>query len=92
MLFSQAGTVAAVEVITVQETTNPKCFAFVEMNNRAEAEKAIGLLNGTNLNRRIMKVNIARPREERPAGGGWYTDSPPPNHRTPKNPSRRKPA
>jgi len=74
VLFSRAGTVASVEVITVQDPNTPKHFAFVDMSSPHEAEKAIRLLNGSDLQGRALKVNIARPREQRPAGGGWYTD------------------
>lgn len=87
-LFAQAGTVAAVELIMVQETSNPKCFAFIEMSNRGDAEKAIRLLDGSDLNKRVIKVKIAHPREKRPSGGGWYTDPPPPSSR--KGASRNK--
>ena len=83
VLFSRAGTVASVEVITVQDPSTPKHFAFVDMSSPHEAEKAIRLLNGSDLQGRALKINIARPREQRPAGGGWYTD-----HITPRG--RRK--
>ena len=74
-LFAQAGTVASVELIKDRDTGNSKGFAFVEMGNQAEAEKAISLFNGTTVGNRSIKVNIARPREERPrGGGGWYDD------------------
>ena len=73
-LFSRVGTVDSVEVITVQDPSTPRHFAFVDMSNPHEAEKAIRLLNGSDLQGRPLKVNIARPREKRPAGGGWYTD------------------
>jgi RNA recognition motif-containing protein len=43
-----------------------KGFAFVTMNNQEEAENAIRMLNGKMLDNREIKVNIARPREERP--------------------------
>ncbi len=72
-LFAQAGTVASVELIKDRDTGNSKGFAFVEMGNQAEAEKAITLFNGTTVANRTIKVNIARPREERPRGG-WYDD------------------
>jgi RNA recognition motif-containing protein len=74
-LFAQAGTVASVELIKVEKTGNPNCFAFVDMNSQGEAEKAIGLLNGSKLNQKPLKVKIAKPREKRPAGG-WYKDLP----------------
>jgi RNA recognition motif-containing protein len=88
-LFAQAGTVEAVEVIVLQKPANPMCFAFVEMSSPRDAEKAVRLLNGSDLNGRPLRVNIARPREPRPAGGGWYKDSPPAGERR-KGPTRRK--
>jgi RNA recognition motif-containing protein len=45
----------------------PRGFAFVEMTNDAEAEKAIKALNGSILRDRTLDVNYARPRPERPA-------------------------
>ncbi len=71
-LFTQAGTVASVELIKDRDTGNSKGFGFIEMANQAEAEKAISLFNGTTLDNRTIKVNIARPREERPRGGGGW--------------------
>ncbi|MBE0408103.1 MAG: RNA-binding protein [Anaerolineales bacterium] len=74
-LFSQAGEVASVELIKDRETGRSKGFAFVEMSSQSEAEKAISTFNSYNLDDRVIKVNLARPREERPRGGGWYKDS-----------------
>jgi RNA recognition motif-containing protein len=70
-LLSQAGTVTSVDMIKDRETGNPKGFAFVEMGSQAEAEKAISMFNEKNLDDRIIKVNIAKPREERPRGGSF---------------------
>ena len=64
--FAEAGTVVAVEVIKDRDTGRMKGFAFVTMNNQEEAENAIRLLNGKTLDNREIKVNIARPHEERP--------------------------
>lgn len=89
-LFAQVGTVASVELIKIRETSSPKCFAFVDMNSRDEAEKAIDMLNGSDLNRRAIKVNLAKSREKRPEGGGWYTDPPPPSNRRRKRSSGMK--
>lgn len=69
--FSQAGTVNAVEMIKDRDTGRPKGFAFITMGNQAEAEKAISMFNEKNLDDRAIKVNIARPREERPTSGGY---------------------
>ena len=71
-LFSQAGTVVSAKVVTDRESGRSKGFAFVEMSNQEEAEKAIQMFNGYSLEGRDMRVSIARPREERPRrfGGG----------------------
>jgi len=65
-LISQAGTVESVEMITDRFTGRSKGFAFVTMSTQAEAEKAISMFNEKVLDDRTIKVNIARPREERP--------------------------
>jgi RNA recognition motif-containing protein len=68
-LFAQAGTVSSVTLIKERETGRSKGFAFVEMSSREEAEKAINMFNNSLLGDRALKVDIARPREERPSGG-----------------------
>ena len=67
-LFAKAGEVASVALIKDRDTGNSKGFAFVEMNTQVEAEKAISMLNGAVVGDRELKVNLAKPREER--GGG----------------------
>jgi len=74
-LFSKFGSVTSVELIKDRDTGNSKGFAFVEMGSQSESSKAIGSLNGTSLEERVIKVNFAKPREERPRGS-WYSDSP----------------
>ena len=69
-LFAQAGTVASVALIKDRDTGQSKGFAFVEMSNQSEAEKAIQTFNGYTQANRPLKVNLARPREERSFGGG----------------------
>lgn len=64
--FSEAGTVVAVDMIKDRDTGRMKGFAFITMNNQEEAENAIRMLNGKMLDNREIKVNIAKPREERP--------------------------
>ena len=68
-LFAQAGTVSSVALITERDTGRSKGFAFVEMGSREEANQAIHLFNGSLLGDRALKVDIARPREERPSQG-----------------------
>ena len=68
--FSQFGDVTRANVITDKYSGQSKGFGFVEMSDKAAAEEAISALNGTDLNGRSIKVNEAKPREPRPAGGG----------------------
>lgn len=78
--FERHGTVTSARVINDRETQRSRGFGFVEMPNDAEGNKAIEALNGFNLGGRDLRVNEARPREERPRpprGGGDYGDRPP---------------
>lgn len=70
-MFSEAGTVEAVDIIKDRDSGRSKGFAFVTMNSQVEAEKAIGMFNEKSVNDRTLTVNIARPREERPRSGGF---------------------
>lgn len=67
-LFAKAGQVASVALIKDRDTGSSKGFAFVEMNTRAEAQKAISMLDGFNLEDRELKVKPAKPREARSSG------------------------
>jgi RNA recognition motif-containing protein len=69
-LFGQFGKVTRAQVVTDRETGRSRGFGFVEMENDAEAQKAIEGLNNSNHNDRPLTVNEARPREERSGGGG----------------------
>ncbi len=64
--FSAFGQVASASVIVDRMTGKSRGFGFVEMPNREEAMKAIQALNDTPLKGRPIKVNEARPREDRP--------------------------
>ncbi len=68
-LFSQAGEVTDVSLITDRETGRPKGFGFVEMATDEGAQEAIKRFNGYTLGNRNLTVNEARPREERSGGG-----------------------
>ena len=70
-MLAQAGTVEAVDLIKDRDTGRPKGFAFVTMSTQTEAEKAISMFNEKMLDDRAIKVNFARPREERPYKGGY---------------------
>jgi RNA recognition motif-containing protein len=67
-LFAQAGKVVSVALIKDRDSGQSKGFAFVEMSNQAEAEKAIQMFNGKSVGSRELKVNMARPKEERSSG------------------------
>src|SRR5947209_10380585 len=69
-LFEPYGAVERVNIITDRDTGQPRGFAFVEMTNSNEADRAISALNGTNLGGRSLNVNEARPKEDRGGGGG----------------------
>jgi RNA recognition motif-containing protein len=68
-LFAQAGTVESVDLIKDRDSGRSKGFGFIVMGNQSELENAIQMFNGYNLDDRELKVNIARPREERSRGG-----------------------
>ena len=69
-LFSQAGGVRSIDLIKDRDTGRSKGFAFVTMNSQAEAQKAIGMFDAFKMDDREMKVNAAKPREERVGGPG----------------------
>lgn len=69
-IFEGYGTVDRVSIITDRETGKSRGFAFVEMPNDEEANRAVNALNGADFGGRKLNVNEARPREERGAGGG----------------------
>lgn len=68
-LFAQAGQVTSIALIKDRDTGKSKGFAFIEMNTQVEAQKAVSLLNGHNMGDRELKVNLAKPREERSSRG-----------------------
>src|SRR3954454_6571242 len=69
-LFGQHGTVQSAEVIADRETGRSKGFGFVQMASDEEAQAAISALNGQEHDGRALTVNEAKPREDRPRGGG----------------------
>jgi RNA recognition motif-containing protein len=66
-LFEPYGNIERVNLVTDRDTGRSRGFAFVEMTDAAEADKAIAALNGTDQNGRALNVNEARPKTE---GGG----------------------
>ena len=70
-LFEQHGQVGEVSLIMDHATGKSRGFAFVTMNDKAQAEAAMAALNGTELAGRALNINEARAREERrPSGNG----------------------
>jgi RNA recognition motif-containing protein len=70
-LFAEAGTVTSVALIKDRDTGQSKGFAFIEMSNQVEAEKAISMFNGRMVGSRELKVNLARPKDDKGGGGGY---------------------
>jgi RNA recognition motif-containing protein len=68
--FAAFGSVTEANLMVDRATNRSRGFAFVTMSSEAEAQAAIGGLNGKDLGGRSITVSVARPREERPAGGG----------------------
>lgn len=69
-LFAEAGPVESVAIITDKFSGQSRGFGFVEMATDEGAEAAIQRFDGTDLQGRTLRVNEARPREERGGGGG----------------------
>jgi cold-inducible RNA-binding protein len=65
-IFEQFGSVTEIKVVTDRETGQPRGFAFVTMGNDAEGRAAIKSLDGKAFGGRPLKVNEARPKEDRP--------------------------
>src|SRR5512138_2134910 len=68
-LFGQAGTVQSASVVEDRDTGRSRGFAFVEMSSQEEANSAIEQFNGKEVGGRALKVNEAKPRENRGGGG-----------------------
>lgn len=62
-LFSQAGTVVSAMVLKDRDTGRSRGFGFVEMSSDEEADKAIEMLNGSDIEGRKIVVNEAKPRD-----------------------------
>jgi RNA recognition motif-containing protein len=70
-LFTPHGKVESAEIIADRDTGRSKGFGFVQMSSDDEAKTAIEALNGKEVDGRALTVNEAKPREERPRGGGF---------------------
>lgn len=75
-VFAEYGKVKRITLPTDRETGRPRGFAFVEMEEEANEEKAIEALDGAEWMGRELRVNKAKPREprnNRPSGGGGWS-------------------
>jgi len=69
-LFEPHGPVEKVSLVTDRDTGRSRGFAFVEMTNAADADKATAALNGSDLGGRTLTINEAKPKTDRPKSGG----------------------
>ncbi len=69
-VFAEIGTVESTNIIEDRDTGRSRGFAFVEMSSQEEAQNAISELDGKEVDGRNLKVNEAKPRENRGGGGG----------------------
>lgn len=69
-LFGAVGTVESANIIEDRETGRSRGFGFVEMSSKEDGQNAISQLNGKEVDGRELKVNEAKPQENRGGGGG----------------------
>ncbi len=69
-LFGHAGTVESAAVVEDRDTGRSRGFGFVEMSSKEEGQAAISQFDGQDLGGRSLKVNEAKPREDRGGGRG----------------------
>jgi cold-inducible RNA-binding protein len=65
ILFAQAGDVTSSEVIKDRRSGESRGFAFVTMSVQSEADKAVSMFNAYSLSDHVLKVSLAKPREQR---------------------------
>ena len=70
-LFGEVGTVQSANIITDRDTGRSRGFGFVELSSQEEGQKAIEQFDGSEVDGRNLKVNEAKPRENRGGGGGY---------------------
>ncbi len=69
-MFGEVGTVESAKIITDRDTGRSRGFGFVEMSSEEEGQNAIAEFDGREVDGRQLKVNEAKPREDRGGGGG----------------------
>ena len=85
-LFEKFGTIERIDLVRDRDTGQPRGFAFVEMTDSKEADRAIAELNGTMLGSRAVNVNEARPKAPGGGAGGFRRQGggPPRQRREPR--------
>jgi RNA recognition motif-containing protein len=73
--FAQAGTVVSAVIIKDKFSGQSKGFGFVEMSTEEEAQAAINMWDGKELDGRTVKVNEAKPMEDRPPRRDNYSSN-----------------
>jgi RNA recognition motif-containing protein len=68
--FAQSGTVVSASIVTDQFSGQSRGFGFVEMSTPDEAQQAVSQLNERPLDGRSLKVEVAKPKTDKPRGGG----------------------
>lgn len=71
-VFEPHGPVEKVTMVTDRDTGRSRGFAFVEMTNAGDADKAIAALNGSDLGGRPLTINEAKPKADHPRGGSRF--------------------
>ena len=71
-LFSTYGAVSESKIVIDRETGRSKGFGFVEMPNQGEGDEAIRQLDGKEIEGRSIKVNVAKPKEDKPRRSQRY--------------------
>ena len=74
-LFAQVGTVQSASVVQDRDTGRSRGFAFIEMSTQEEAASAIEQFNGKEVGGRALKVNEAKPRDNRGGGGRGFSNN-----------------
>jgi cold-inducible RNA-binding protein len=69
--FGQSGTVVSASIVTDQFSGQSRGFGFVEMSTPEEAQQAVAQLNDRQLDGRSLKVEIAKPKGDRPRSSGY---------------------
>ena len=73
-IFGEIGTVDSTNIIEDRDTGRSRGFAFIEMSTQEEGQNAISQLNGKDVGGRSLKVNEAKPQENRGSNGGGRTN------------------